>query len=172
MRSGRLLKAIVPIVAGTRLAPHIALPAYSYVPGVQPHPLRDPDGHGGVPPDLHVDTVWRWGVDCFQHRYYWEAHEAWEVIWRGLTRGEPAAEGVQGLIGAAAFVLKRHMGHPAPRLYGAMTRRLSMTGVVGGVDASLTLERVHAFARGGDWPTLGLRPPVLAPRSTTRSGGS
>ncbi|TGQ49534.1 DUF309 domain-containing protein, partial [Mesorhizobium sp. M1C.F.Ca.ET.210.01.1.1] len=25
--------------------------------------------------------MFRWGIDLFNHGYYWEAHEAWEPLW-------------------------------------------------------------------------------------------
>jgi hypothetical protein len=64
--------------------------AYRYVPGVRPHPTRDPSGHSyrsTAQPRHHAPRdpeEWRtlddglYGVDLFNRFYFWEAHEAWE----------------------------------------------------------------------------------------------
>ena len=65
----------------------------------------------------------RYAADLFDHRYLWEAHEVWEAVWKDTPKG-PEREHLQGLIQAAAYLLKRHMGHSAPRLLGASRRRL------------------------------------------------
>ena len=147
-----------------RLAGSVPLPPYRYVPGLQPHPLQHPHGHGALPCGLTDDQVWRWGIDCFQNRYYWESHEAWEHTWRSLPRPGPTATVVQGLIQAAAYVLKRHMGHDAPRLYAGCRHKLAGDGVVGGVHVADLRVSVERFAVTGAWPTLHLSEPVLAPR--------
>ncbi len=78
------------MVAVPRFLPERAFPPYTYVPGQAPHPIRDPAGHmHGVEPEpaeLHVEDWWNcteylWGIDLFNHGYYWEAHEVWEGLW-------------------------------------------------------------------------------------------
>ncbi len=71
-----------------RLVSDRELPAYAYVPGESPHPTRDRDGHsfGSEPdtPEPPDPEDWRscpdylYGIDLFNHGFYWEAHEAWE----------------------------------------------------------------------------------------------
>jgi len=112
-----------------------ALPPYRYVPGLQPHPTRDPAGHtyGGrqtpaavVPAAddaAHVDA-WRFGVDLFNQFYFWEAHEAWEDVWRAAPPDAPVRDLVHGLIQVAAALLKLHLG----RVEAA--RRLAASGIV------------------------------------------
>lgn len=85
-----------------RLAEEYPFPEYAYVPGHHPHPIRDPAGHsyghdwGRVLP-LTPDT-WRsnrlyaFGIDLFNHGYYWESHEAWEEIWH--KSGHSTTEGL------------------------------------------------------------------------------
>jgi predicted metal-dependent hydrolase len=64
-----------------------------------------------VPPDRwRENPTYLFGVDLYNHAYWWECHEALEALWH-LTghRGTEAAF-LQGLIQAAAANLKRHMG--------------------------------------------------------------
>jgi uncharacterized protein len=97
-------------------------PAYRYVPGIHPHPIRHPSGHSYEPmPALNrhapwsveewreLDT-WLFGVDLFNWFYFWEAHEAWEGLWAAVERESPAGLMLQGLIQIAAALLKTHMG--------------------------------------------------------------
>jgi len=97
-----------------------AFPAYRYVPGIQPHPRRDPTGHSYQPQqDRHPPWApeewrtlddWLYGVDLFNRFYFWEAHEAWEGLWAAVERDRPASLLLQGLIQIAAALLKTHMG--------------------------------------------------------------
>jgi hypothetical protein len=71
-----------------RLLPEKSFPTYVYLPGKHPHPVRDPGGHSyrNEPVTVAVEAalgsdVFRWGIDLFNHGYYWEAHEAWEPLW-------------------------------------------------------------------------------------------
>jgi hypothetical protein len=97
-------------------------PAYRYVPGLHPHPIRDPRGHSYQPvPTLNRHAPWdadEWrtlddwlyGVDLFNRFYFWEAHEAWEGLWAAAGRDTAPALLLQGLIQIAAALLKTHMG--------------------------------------------------------------
>ena len=100
----------------------LSLPPYTYVPGHWPHPVRDPGGHSyGVKPltspplDLRQ---WREcaryleGMDLFNQGYYWEAHQAWEDIWKVMGRGGSEAQLLQGLIKVAASGIKIRQGYP------------------------------------------------------------
>ena len=72
------------------------LPPYAYLPGKNPHRVRDPAGHS-----YHVEPIpvaaevslssdaFLWGLDLFNHGYYWEAHEAWEGLWQVADRDDP-----------------------------------------------------------------------------------
>jgi hypothetical protein len=99
-----------------------SLPAYRYVPGLHPHPTRDPRGHSYEPvlrlnrhapwsvDDWRTLDDWLYGVDLFNRFYFWEAHEAWEGLWAAVERGSAASLLLQGLIQVAAALLKTHMG--------------------------------------------------------------
>lgn len=103
-----------------RYAPQVPLPPYRYVPGRAPHPTSDPAGHSygrpvEVPPPLDP-ARWRdsaaylHGVDLYNAGFWWEAHEAWEGLWRLAGRSSETGRFLQGLIKAAAGLLKSEVG--------------------------------------------------------------
>jgi hypothetical protein len=93
------------------------------VPGHAPHPVSDPGGHmhgqphGPAPP---LDpAAWResaaylYGVDLFNHGFYWEAHEAWESLWHAAGRQGAVAVFLKALIKLAAAGVKAREGNAA-----------------------------------------------------------
>ena len=106
--------------ARPRLLPHRPFPPYAYLPGRHPHPVRDPAGHshGEPSPAAAADPplgseAFRWGADLFNHGYYWEAHEAWEPLWRAASRSTPLGQFLKGLILLSAAGVKIREGKPA-----------------------------------------------------------
>ena len=114
-----------------RLCPDRPLPPYSYVPGRQPHPISDPTGHSyGMHlispaevqqnPAASVNLVSGWrvssdylfGIDLFNHGFYWEAHETWEQVWIACGRSGREADFLKGLIKLAAAGVKVREGRP------------------------------------------------------------
>ncbi len=104
-----------------RLLPEFPFPAYTYVPGKQPHPFSDPRGHRfghDLPPEttnaasFASSIRFRLGIDLFNHGYYWEAHEIWETCWREV--GPPTATGrfLKALIQWAVVGVKALQGQP------------------------------------------------------------
>lgn len=103
-----------------RFLPDEAFPAYAYLPGHSPHPVRDPSGHSHdltvVEPPTPDPARWRdshaylRGIDLFNHGYYWEAHEAWEGLWNACGRSGATALFLQALIVLAAAFLKSRAG--------------------------------------------------------------
>lgn len=80
----------------SRWLPQKSFPPYAYLPGRNPHPVRDPTGHSYHVGPLPVATeaslgsdAFLWGLDLFNHGYYWEAHEAWEGLWQVADRDNP-----------------------------------------------------------------------------------
>ena len=117
-----------------RYFPERPFPAYRFVPGVHPHPRRDPSGHSyslaqptaprqWQPEQWRSASDWLFGVDLFNAFFFWEAHESWEGPWSALPRQEAPAILLQGLIQVSASLLKVHMGS----LDGAL--RLSAQGL-------------------------------------------
>lgn len=123
-----------------RFAPEIAFPAYAYVPGRNPHPSHDPQGHAlGLAVEAARQPICDWrqqvehryAIDLFNHGYYWEAHEVWEEIWIALQRTGPLADLFKGLIKLAAAGVKtragsehgrRHHGRRAAELFAGAAR--------------------------------------------------
>jgi predicted metal-dependent hydrolase len=96
-----------------RWLPHKSLPPYAYLPGKNPHPVRDPTGHsyhvGPIPVAAEVSLssdAFLWGLDLFNHGYYWEAHEAWEGLWQVADRDGPLRVLFKGLILLSAAGVK------------------------------------------------------------------
>ena len=141
----------------------MAMPAYRYVPGLQPHPFRTPGGHSytdGSPPSpegadfLHA-------CDLFDQRYWWESHEVWEAIWHTLPKADPARDLVQSLIQVAASLLKRHMGSDgaADRLMARARARLSTVrdaagDTLLGIDLAAWDAALDGHRTDDSWPVL------------------
>lgn len=104
-----------------RLVPARPFPPYAYHPGRTPHPTRDPGGHSyGAHPETPAPPNpedWRacgdylYGIDLFNHGYYWEAHEAWEGLWVACGRSGTTATFLQALINLAAAGFKARWGN-------------------------------------------------------------
>ncbi len=103
-----------------RYAREREFPPYRYRPGRSPHPTRDPRGHSHAraPHDVAEFTVdsgrdhadFRFGVDLYNHGFFWEAHEAFEDLWRESPARSRERSLLQGLIQAAAAQLKDELG--------------------------------------------------------------
>lgn len=169
-----------------RYAPERAFPPYAFLPGRDPHPTSDPEGHSfghgpQDPPAFRAAREWRsnadylFGVDLYNHGYLWEAHESWEGIWHPTKAHDPLqADFLQGLIQCAAAALKVPMGQPRglERLAEAGTARLERVARAAGspymgLGAFEFLAAFRDFARGApasieDRPRIeleGLEPP-------------
>ena len=116
------------------------LPAYRHLPGVTPHPTRDPEGHSfGQPeqslPDLNHED-WRkseeflYGIDLFNEGYWWECHEVLEGLWHASGLGTEAAHVLQAVIQCAAAHLKASTDRPvgAMRLHHHSVRHARWSG--------------------------------------------
>lgn len=133
------------------------LPPYRYVPGCHPRPGPGHvfPGRGDPPPgdaretdEPAPTTVWSaWcrGVDLFNAFYFWEAHEAWEAVWRRALAGSPEQALAKGMIQIAAALLKIHLGRRDA------ARRLARTG----------LAQLQAAAGWDTVAVLGVRPGAL-----------
>ena len=96
-----------------RLATNLQFPSYAFVPGESPHPVRADAGAHGLPEPSDEPTAIRFGVDLFNHGYYWEAHEVWEGPWRQAPAGSDRKLFLQALIRLAAAALKLRLGSVA-----------------------------------------------------------
>ena len=78
-----------------------------------------------------------YAVDLFNAEYWWEAHEAWERLWRLETPEEPVALFLQGLIQLTAARLKESQDElrGAEKLTRAALSKLrSLPGIYMGID--------------------------------------
>ena len=102
-----------------RYWPAVSFPVSPFLPGITPRaarhtvsPQEDLGDFAAAP--LTADNWKRhgpylFGVDLFNHGFWWEAHEQWEVPWR---RGDALQKPfLQGLIQIAASLLKRRLGN-------------------------------------------------------------
>ncbi len=103
----------------------IPFPPYRFIPGQHPHPTAHPDGHSYHPPGEpepeatnHAPDAWRqseeylFGVDLYNHGYWWEAHESWEALWQLTDKKGVQGKFLQGLIQTGAAHLKFLLNHP------------------------------------------------------------
>jgi len=102
----------------------VPFPPYSFVPGRYPHPHNSPMGHRfhvaaimDRPVELLPPALWREstpylvGCDLYNHAFWWEAHEAWEALWRLTDRSGSQGQFFKTLIQVAAAHLVLHMGN-------------------------------------------------------------
>ena len=95
-------------------------PDYRHVPGQTPHPIRDPGGHSynrkaeklGAfdPEDWRSCETYLYGIDLFNHGFWWETHEVLETVWIAAGRRTEAGLFIQGLIQIALAQLKALQG--------------------------------------------------------------
>lgn len=141
------------------------LPPVRYLPGASPHP-----GHAAP---LPIQDAYVAGIDRYNQRYYWEAHELWETAWRAVRADEALCSLLQGLIQLAAAVITHHVGRPASgaRLLERAKQHLAIATRDGvdcpcGADVAAAVDEVAAFLAGGAWPgplRLVSRPRLRAP---------
>jgi hypothetical protein len=158
------------------------LPPYRHVPGLTPHPVKDPRGHlyGHAEPETSnscrdLPASWSecgdylYGVDLFNRAFLWEAHEAWEWVWIAAGKTTEPAGFVQGLIQVSAAFLRHHLGTPrgagnlVTRAWGrleAVEQRLSETGepLYMGIPVEIWKQSVEDYlaASSGPYPFLRL----------------
>jgi uncharacterized protein len=143
-----------------RLLPSRPLPSYRYLPGLAPHPIRDVGGHmyGQSEPNPNEEHLC-WSIDLFNEGYYWEAHEAFELLWKSLPKVNPYRWLLQSIILSAAATLKSNMGldEPAARLHKKALQKVSQ--VLGSdlefvtiIDVSNTIANIIQAAETGATP--------------------
>jgi predicted metal-dependent hydrolase len=162
-----MLFAEIPSPAGfpPRYWPTTPLPPYRYVPGLTPHPRRDPRGHSyrvalrdnrsaaWDPAQWRSLPQWLFGIDCFNAFFFWEAHEQWEALWRAVPRSSVPGRLLQGLIQIAAALLKIRLESipGATRLSGKGLSKLAAiaaaTRYLMGLDLATTAHQLTTYFR-------------------------
>jgi predicted metal-dependent hydrolase len=107
------------------------------------------------------------GLDLFNNRFYWEAHEQLEGSWLAAGRAGPVADFLKGLIKLAAAGVKALEGRPeGVRSHASRAAELwrevrSATGLEGflGFRLATLIALAEGIVRDG-WPKV---PPVLLP---------
>ena len=136
-----------------------AFPPYRFVPGLNPHPRRDPKGWAYGQPELPAPRLtpeeWRkngtylYGIDLYNYAYWWECHEHLEGLWHLTGHQGSEAAFLQGVIQGAAANLQRHRGlrDGARRLAGEAMQRLESVGAPRfmGVELSPLREAIEAY---------------------------
>ena len=158
------------------------LPPYRYLPfqGVKglPHPRNDPAGHSYnadeeylsafAPDDWTRCKPYLYGIDLFNHGYFWEAHEAWETVWLAAGGRETSCGlFVQGLIQLAAAQLKRVIGSQgaAESLTAAACAKLAVVeGVFLGIEVATLVNTARCCLEEDDlqFPRITLQFPCPA----------
>lgn len=115
------------------------LPVYRHNPGQTPHPIVDEAGHSHALETAQQASACDWhglgwqhcepylyGVDLFNHTFFWEAHESWEPLWHAAGHRSPPGYFVQGLIQVAAVMLLVRCDRPnaVPRMLERAERNL------------------------------------------------
>ena len=114
--------------------------------------------------DWRNDKRFLFAADLFDHRYMWEAHEAWEALWHFADENSAERALLQSLICCAASSLKHHMGTPSSaskllRRATSILRPWSSSRVIYGVVHGSVLTATAEHLKGGSWPTLTLENP-------------
>ncbi len=149
-----LLRPVWP--AAPRFDPGLVLPPYRFLPGFNKRPGED-----------HCELRgFRAGVDLYHAGYLWEAHEAWEALWKESDDAQER-DFLQGLIQVSAALIKVHIEQwrGAGRLIARARERLARATGLEGVDVAELLEQFdRCFGDGPEavvWenaPRLRLRP--------------
>jgi hypothetical protein len=84
--------------------------------------VRDPSGHWFDRPETVVVPVapeayrqnpsYLFGVDLYNHAYWWESHELWEGVWHTTDKTGAYGQFLQGLIQISAAFIKWYLQQP------------------------------------------------------------
>jgi hypothetical protein len=152
-------------------------PPYRYLPfqdnNSHPHPRTDPAGHSYneeedylphfTPDEWRTCEPYLYGIDLFNHGYWWEAHEALETVW--LAAGQKSTQCgkfVQGLIQLAGAQLKRFIDEPggAQSLTRSGVEKLALVeGIYLGIEVAAFIDEAGRCLREdrGEFPRIELR---------------
>ena len=155
-------------------------PPYRYLPfrggSGHPHPRNDPAGHSYDADEEYLPHFaaddwadcepYLYGIDLFNHGYWWEAHEAWETVWLAAgARETRCGRFVQGLIQLAAAQLKRALGarQGAQSLTDAGCEKLAESqGIYLGIDVAALMAAAQRCLHEdrGEFPRIALQFPA------------
>jgi hypothetical protein len=128
------------------------LPARRYLPGRGARPKGKPAAVSRLDPDRWPECEpYLHAIDLFNHRYWWECHEALEALWIAEGRRGEVARFLQGLIQVAAHNLRRELERRSDP--GKALANLKGFGEFLGVDVSALRSAVER----GETPRITLR---------------
>jgi hypothetical protein len=151
-------------VAPPRYLPDRPFPARAYVPGYAPDPDR-PTARPAPAAAYAVEILdpaaprgcdrYLFGIDLWNHGYYWESHEAWEGLWHAAGRSGAVGALLKGLIRLSAAGVKVRQGNPASvqnhgeaaRAQLAAALQLGGQRVLGGFDLAALMALAERIAR-------------------------
>lgn len=99
-----------------------SLPSYIFVPGQNPHPKKEGghmEGKGEPvaaplnPNHPEESPEFCFGIDLFNHRYFWESHVYFEALWNAHNRQGEIADFLKALIKLSAAGVKNSLNQPA-----------------------------------------------------------
>ena len=114
-----------------------AFPRYRHIPNQTPHPIIDPKGHSFekhsekaeyIPHEKwQHNALYLYGVDLFNHGFWWEAHEAWEAVWLTTKKTDMEGQYLQALIQFSAALIKLYSGNEKgfTNLWGEAAKKFS-----------------------------------------------
>lgn len=158
-------------------------PPYRFIPGLNPHPVRDPAGHSHgrehaalsylSPEKWRDNEPYLYGIDLYNHAYWWESHEAWEDIWHTTDKGFTYGQFLQGLIQISAAFIKwhQHQFEGLKKLYELGIARLEWVSadnpIFMGVDVEAHIAKLKKHfllttrAEPQEWPEWNVNYPFL-----------
>lgn len=135
-----------------------SFPPHRFVPGLTPRPRAARDSpavpaHGPwSPEDWRTLEPYLYGVDLYNFAFWWEAHEALEVLWHAAGRTTVHARFVQGIIHVSAANLNLYRGHLEAGRRQARRGALRLSRRSGriwmGIEVDDFVEQVEAYASG------------------------
>ena len=89
-------------------------PPYRFIPGQAQHPEKEGGYLRGTTIEsfefdennFRTNETYLYGIDLFNHEYYWEAHVYWEVLWNHVGRKTSHGYFLQALIKLGAAGVK------------------------------------------------------------------
>ncbi len=147
----------------------LPFPSHRFIPGLTLHPhtisplptLKK--GGGG-------DFLY--GIDLFNFNYWWEAHEAWEMVWKTTAKTDDDGKFLQGLIQISAGMIKWWTGNLSgmKKLFkeGLEKLRSIPEQNLMGLDLKNQIARIQHFEESPsaeNYPYIGLQPDPRWPKS-------
>ncbi|MBI4243422.1 MAG: DUF309 domain-containing protein [Planctomycetes bacterium] len=161
--------------------PYKSFPNYRYVPGLNPHPKRDQNGHSygitEVKPTYYPPDQWRknitylFGIDLFNYAYWWECHEVIEGLWHLVEPGSVEGQFLQAIIQLAAANLNKHRGlvsganmlarESCQRLEFVSNSTQHLKSIFMGVDVSELLVQAKRYHNLENIVSISYKPPLI-----------